>query len=315
MNWQTSLTDLGYGITEWGVDDFTGNVYIGVLSEDIADVNALIDGQQPYTLGRSAPAVMIEEGRYITLASNVQPGASLGNITLGAYGYYNGDKAIVTCGHGGHSVDDPFSFGNVSGYYEVRQCEHQQAGDYAIGILDGNPTMRHAFGTTGEAITGVAYSPVCGSYIRKYGKVAGIMDGKVFKLNADFHILTGTSNPLTITATGLTKVQVTSGSAAFGDSGGPCVTYTNGFCGVFNGFDLREGSTSEIEFFYFTTNSTLYAAGFRVFTQHVVSSWSTYDADWHYGYCSACSSIAREGHGAYWDETTIPYCTRCGYTA
>ena len=310
------LTELGYSVTNWGVDDFTGNVYIGVLSEDIAEVNALIDDQQTYALDDDMPTVMIEEGNYIVPAASVQPGGSMGNITLGAYGYYNGQKAIVTCGHGGHHTNDSFSFGNVSGTYVVQQCEDYQNGDYAIGIISNDFSLRHAFGTTGDAITGVAYSPVAGSYIRKFGKISGHMTGEVIRPNEIGHYLTDVSGQLTINVTGMTKVQAISGTTTFGDSGGPCITHTNGFCGVFGGFeDVWIGGDDYVTFFYFTPNSLLYAAGFSVYAEHRVSNWSSYDADWHYGYCGACNDTAREGHGAYWDETTIPYCTRCGYVA
>lgn len=305
------LTELGYSVTNWGVDDFTGNVYIGVLREDIAEVNALIDDQQTYALGDDMPTVMIEEGNYIVPAASVQPGGSMGNITLGAYGYYNGEKAIVTCGHGGHKNNYSFSFGNVSGTYAVQQYADNQNGDYAIGIINTDVSLKHAFGAGEGAITGVAYSPVVGSYIRKYGKESGLMTGEVVKTNDTCQFIAGQTGQIFMYVNGMTKVRAISGTTTEGDSGGPCITYTNGFCGVFSGYETEGG----IMFFYFTPNSLLSAAGFTVYTAHRVSSWPTYDANWHYGYCSACSGVVKEGHGAYWDETTIPYCTRCGYVA
>ena len=309
------LTELGFHVTNWGVDDLTGNVYIGVLSEEMTEVNSLIDDCQTYALGIDVPTVMIEEGSYITPAASVQPGGSMGNITLGAYGYYNGQKAIVTCGHGGHHTSSSFSFGNISGTYAVQQFSDYQSGDYAIGIISSDVSLRHSFGESNEAITGIAFSPVVGSYIRKYGKESGVMSGEVIRVNDTAQYITNVSGQLTVNVTGMTKVQAISGSTTFGDSGGPCITYTNGFCGVFGGFVTLTGDEGDVTFFYFTPNTTLRAAGFSVYKDHRVSSWPTYDADWHYGYCSACGHFVKEGHGAYWDETTIPYCTRCGYVA
>ena len=48
---------------------------------------------------------------------------------------------------------------------------------------------------------------------------------------------------------------------------------------------------------------------------HTATSWQPYDDDRHSGYCSSCQSTVYEYHWEYWDETTIPHCTRCGYVA
>lgn len=310
-NLAKDLIVLGYGITSWGVDDFTGSVSIDVLSEDLSEVRSLVEGQQTYAAGNNCPSIILKEGAYSQSAAGYQPGTSNGNILLGGYGYYNGNKAIVTCGHGGHSVGDTFSFGNVSGEYVVQQYEDEQIGDYAIGLINDNATLLHKFGNSDIAMTGFNYSPVAGSSIRAYRSNGSIVYGTVVDTDKRIQRLTGKSNPLYMYLLGMTEVRITSGSVTYGDSGAPCITYTDGFCGVLSGFS----NLGEVTYFQFTPNRLLRSVGFYVFAEPHNTSWQALNADQHYGFCSSCQEIVYERHDAYWDEAAIPHCTRCGYIA
>ena len=306
------LIELGYGITSWGVDDFTGSVAVEVLEEDLNEVRSMVEDQQTYAAGNSRPNIIFREGEYAQSAS--VPGTSNGNILLCAFGDYDGNEAIVTCGHGGPSVGESFTFGNVSGYYVVQQCSDDGTGDYAIGIITNNATLSHKFGNSNIAMTGYAYSPVVGSDIRAYRSNGSIVQGTV--LYKDFTAQTRIREQdgvREIDLKNMTVVVIDSGTVVYGDSGAPCITYTSSFCGVLSSFKDVDGTVTR---FYFTPNKVLRSAGFDVFAEHnTATSWQPYDDDRHYGYCSSCQSTVYEYHWEYWDETTIPHCTRCGYVA
>lgn len=305
------LIDLGYGITSWGVDDLTGSVSIGVLNEDLNEVTSLIDRQETYAMGDRFPNIILKEGNYSQAASVTNPGTSDGNIRFSAYGYYNGEKAIVTCGHGGHQVGSSFSFGDISGSYVVRQYQDEETGDYAIGLINRDVTLSHKVGNSGIVLNGFAYSPVVGSTIKVYKKDGTIAKGTVTEVDKRIQRLSGESSQLYIHLLGMTEVRITSGSIVNGDSGGPCLTYVDAFCGVLSGFSTLDNSAN---YFHYTPNRTLRNLGFYVYADsHDNLSWKPLNADSHYAYCSGCQQTRYESHGEYWDETTTPYCTRCGY--
>ena len=53
--------ELGYDVTEWYVDDATGNIVIGVLEKDLAAVSALMADRED-----NSPTIIIEKGAYVT---------------------------------------------------------------------------------------------------------------------------------------------------------------------------------------------------------------------------------------------------------
>lgn len=55
------LMELGYDVTEWYVDDATGNIVIGVLEKDLAAVSALMADRED-----NSPTIIIEKGAYVT---------------------------------------------------------------------------------------------------------------------------------------------------------------------------------------------------------------------------------------------------------
>lgn len=60
------LREQGCEVTHWYVDSITGNIVIGVMSDDVGLANVLIEEQQTYALGNTAPEIIIEEGAYTT---------------------------------------------------------------------------------------------------------------------------------------------------------------------------------------------------------------------------------------------------------
>ncbi len=98
------LKKQGIAVTFWYVEVETGNVIIGVLPADMDTATAKIAKMQ--NASPTDPKIIITEGGYSVPTSNstvvggsaIIIGAAL--MSAGTCGYYEGNNALVTCGHG-----------------------------------------------------------------------------------------------------------------------------------------------------------------------------------------------------------------------
>ena len=105
------LRGRGIEVTHWCVDAKTGNVEIGVMPNDMKEAEDITKDIQTYSQRSASPSIVIEAGSY-TLTSSENPllvggdeirsGSSY--LSSGVCGYYNGESALVTCGHGNTSI-------------------------------------------------------------------------------------------------------------------------------------------------------------------------------------------------------------------
>ena len=64
------LKEQGLGVTHWYVEVGTGDIIIGVVSDDIDPAAAKVSEIQKYTFRSSAPKIVIEEGGYTLTTSD-----------------------------------------------------------------------------------------------------------------------------------------------------------------------------------------------------------------------------------------------------
>ena len=186
-------------------------------------------------------------------------------LTLGACGFYNGDDAFVTCGHGSSGIGNIFelqSSNTTIGNIVEHQYSNNGYGDFAIVKITntsmsttnivGNPSNENEQFNITTSITRPAY----GTLVSKYGKNGGYAYGTVTNSNVSSVSMAtdGVNGPLTIK--GQVHFGLTYGSSINGDSGGPIFTTSGSFCGVVS----TAGSSS----FYFTPYQYIRNAGFNV---------------------------------------------------
>lgn len=76
------LKEQGLGVTHWYVEVETGDIIIGVVSDDIDSAAVMVSEIQKYTFRSSAPKIVIEEGEYTSAASDPVIGGN--TIVVGA---------------------------------------------------------------------------------------------------------------------------------------------------------------------------------------------------------------------------------------
>ena len=86
------LKELGLRVTHWYVEVETGNVIIGVVSNDIDSANVKVAEIQNYTFRSSTPKIVIEEGEYTSAATDPVIGGSA--IVIGT-----SSRSAGTCGY------------------------------------------------------------------------------------------------------------------------------------------------------------------------------------------------------------------------
>ena len=307
------LEELGYEVMHWYVDNITSQIVIGVLGDDVDSASMLIENQQSQAARSNlVPEVVIEEGNSTTTTSSdgIVGGAVLtmgsGTRSAGACGSYNGDYALVTCGHGSTSVGSTVKlYGTTIGTVSVVQYANGGYGDYSIVTLTSG-TISHKIGSSSDGYVtitkGTNLSPAVGTYVTKYGYKTGYSYGTVTATNVSINPATG------MTVYGMTKVSITTGDgSAGGDSGGPYLA-GGAFCGVHHG-NLKDDPLTV----YFTPYKYIKNTGFTAAGAHVCSSWSDAGASYHSGYCSICTATVYESHSDYWNALSGK-CTRCGRT-
>ena len=307
------LRERGIEVTHWCVDAKTGNVEIGVIPNDMKGAEDITKDIQAYSQRSSCPVIVIEEGAY-TLPSSGNPllvgGDEIksGNsyLSAGVCGYYNGESALVTCGHGDTSVGasvwlDSELIGTVAGI----QYADGESGDFSIIELSSGE-MSHKIGSSSNGyivITGGTYlNPAIGTYVTKYGKTTGYSYGTVTDTNVSIAPATD------MVVTGMTRASVFQGTGSLpGDSGGPYLV-GDAFCGVHHG-----QLTTDNAVVFFTPYSLISTDGFTALAEHDCLRWLDDGEYSHKGYCAICKDTVYEAHSKYWDSI-LGKCTRCGRT-
>lgn len=306
------LKKQGIEVTHWYVEVETGNIIIGVVSNDIDSADMKVSKIKSYSFRRSTPKIVIEEGEYTSTASDPVIGGSTivigtSSRSAGTCGYYDGSSALVTCGHGNTATGSAVRLnGTQIGTVVDVQYTNGQAGDYSIIELNDSALMSHKIGdTSGDLITitgGTYLCPAVGTYVTKYGYRTGYSYGTVTATNISISPATG------LTITGMTEVSITRGIGSEpGDSGGPYLA-GNAFCGVHHG-----NLTSDKTTVFFTPYSLISQGGFSAIGNHDFARWTDTGPATHSGYCSVCDETIYEAHAEHWNDI-YGMCIRCGRT-
>lgn len=315
------LMEQGIEVAHWYVEAKTGNIIIGVISEDIHSANQLVNQNQTYSLGSSYPQIIIEEGEYtqptetqstdnVTMFGGIELSVSENGNTAsrssGICGYYRGKRALVTCGHGIANVGSTIIAGGKEiGELVYKQYTAGELGDYAIIELNGNADFSHIIGNSTHGYTtvddGMYPYPAVGTIVTRYGAKSGYSYGTVVETNVSITPFGNSYDQVR----GLVKVSLLEGQSILGDSGGPYLV-GNAFCGVHHG-----SNNSNSNIMYFTPYSIIAQSGFTAVGAHTCTRWSNSDSSNHSGYCLICKDTVYEAHYKYWDDLEGK-CTRCG---
>ena len=198
-------------------------------------VNIIVSNEDDYVSPQAAPAAyeLSNEAR----ATNAYGGwfmkNSVGTVTAGFCGTYNGYAAVVSCGHDmtvgdtmsrvnayGTTLDS--SFGTVS----KKQYANRGYGDYSIVTLSGYAaTNKITYNGTNYSITGNQYSAPVGTTIYKIGYTTGLTSGSIQSNYSDME-----SSGESYAGMYIYGIIRTSASSASGDSGGPVfLAYSSGY--------------------------------------------------------------------------------------
>ncbi len=306
------LKKQGLKVTHWYVEAETGNVIIGVMPTDIESATVKVAEIQNYSFRNSDLKIVIEEGEYTSTASDptviggstIEIGTS--SRSAGTCGYYEGNNALVTCGHGNTTTGSAVRLnGTQIGTVVDVQYADEQAGDYSIIELD-SALMSHKIGSSSDGLItingGTYLSPAVGTYVTKYGYRTGYSYGTVTATNVS--ISPGTD----MTISGMTKVSISTGAGSVpGDSGGPYLV-GDAFCGVNHGHSSDDSTTV-----FFTPYSLILQGGFSAIGKHNCSEWTDTGPATHSGYCSICDETIYEAHSEHWNSF-YGRCIRCGRT-
>lgn len=306
------LKKQGIEVTHWYVEVETGNIIIGVVSNDIDSADKKVAEIKSRSFRSSTPQIVIEEGEYTSPASDPVIGGSKIQIetssrSAGTCGYYDGSSAMVTCGHGRTATGSAVKLNSSQiGTVVDVQYTNGQAGDYSIIELTREDLLSHKIGDSSDGLititSGTYLSPAVGTYVTKYGYKTGYSYGTVTATNVSLRPATD------MTITGMTRVSITSGDGSEGgDSGGPYLA-GNAFCGVHHGHLTSDKTTV-----FFTPYSLILQGGFTAIGNHDCTRWTDTSPSTHSSYCSVCDEIIYEAHAEHWNDF-YGKCIRCGRT-
>jgi len=216
------IEENGIVVTCYYVSVASNSIVLEAFEKDLCAVDEyVVEYKKKYGI-----TVEVNPGSYTTTDTTLDGGTGITNGTvsfsLGLCGTYSQYPAFVTCGHGGIAVDDTISIssgGSQVGNVEFVRYANGQYGDFSIVSVTGGYSVSHKIGNTLRGITvitqGTVSNPAVGTIVGKYGNTSGYAYGEItatgVTLNADGNI----------TIYGITEVELTSGSTASGDSGGP----------------------------------------------------------------------------------------------
>ncbi len=263
----------------YGIIEPLNSIVIDIEQSELSlfsyvEPDIILDGSTYYELNQYDIPVLLcpQDSTTVSPAYTLMGGSNILNattnkgLTLGACGYYNGNPAFVTCGHGSSGVGNIFKLTSSNrniGELLVHQYSNNGSGDYSIVSITGNSMeMTNLVGNPSDenqqwAIKTSINRPAYGTYVYKYGKNGGLAYGKV--TNAILSSVTIGSDGVngSVTIKNLAKCTLEYGTSISGDSGGPIFTGTGSFCGVVS---TGESNNS----FYFTPYQYINLAGFSV---------------------------------------------------
>lgn len=220
------------------------------------------------------------------------------SFTLAATGTYNGSNAFLSSGHS-LSTNDTVYYKSTSSAIGTVSKIVLGNGDFSIGTLNSSYTISHSAYTSSSSTilwNGTTTGLSVGDTVRRYGQASGYSYQKITALGQSLTV-SG------ITLSGVATAEITSGSHAAGDSGGPVWTEGLKFCGVHS----CARNSNEV---CFTPYNLISSSGFSICAKHN-GTWQDYNSTYHKKYCSICEKTIYEAHSAYYNSSTNK-CTRCG---
>lgn len=240
-NTSATLSAAGIGLSFAGINDEKNLVDIGVIPSDYRTAQAIIENddvlcKSPITIisaERQQPMVTVRGGDALVKSNGT------GISTIGFIGTYNGNNAILTCGHGNWDNNDLYwksvSSSRKLGPRVAYQYANNEAGDWSIIQVTTSqtltPTARWAsnsYYTVKRVDNRVAQNTT----VYNYGKNGGRCTHTVTNSNIDIY------HSATFVVKNMVQCSTTSGTVKNGDSGGPVYyTTTDGViaCGVLSG--------------------------------------------------------------------------------
>ncbi len=252
----------GEPIQSYSLREQENRVEIGVPEELLARLRE--DGY----VDRYAPVIRFTAGDTVNTRVSLKGGMAITNtnasisMTLSACGYYGGNNAIITCGHGGQAWLDPIQYGgSLIGYIESKQYSDYGYGDYSIiPASTGNHSISAKI--LSYTVTGWYNSLAVNTIVKFYGYATGSIGWGQVK---DTGAMVYTNDHIHIK--GVHKVDIDHGSVTNGDSGGPFFVTTSSstasYCGVLCGDYITEESQWIVVF-----TPCQYLSGFAVKYEH-----------------------------------------------
>lgn len=225
----------GVRVVSDGVDIIDNRYEIAVLKEDFDKV---------LTTYTNNSLVVFEEGTYAQASAQLIGGDRIynedtdGYMSIGICGTYNGNDAVLTCGHGNEKVG---VWSKRYPYIEYKTQSHrigqvvfQQAntdsnnygvsslGDFAIVDITSSDTITNDVWQGGQ-ITGTYSSVPVGTTVYKFGSRTGYAWGNVTSTSLRISYTDGLFTTYTVSGLYSIPLQNSSGTNAIngGDSGGP----------------------------------------------------------------------------------------------
>lgn len=248
-----ALTAAGIGLSFAGINDDKNLVEIGVIPSDYMAAQAVVESNE---LLCNAPVVIMSAERQQPMVT-VRGGDALvkssgtGISTIGFIGTYNGNNAILTCGHGNWDNNDLYWTGVSSsrrlGPRIAYQYANNEAGDWSIIQVTTSQTLTPTVRWTSSSyytVKGVDNRVAQNTTVYNYGKNGGRGTHTVTNSNTDIYHST------TFVVKNMVQCSTTSGTVKNGDSGGPVYyTTTDGViaCGVLSGASSTTMAFSPLE--------------------------------------------------------------------
>jgi len=188
--------------------------------------------------------IVYEQPGETEASTELYGGLALSGYTLGGCGTFQGEDAVVLCGHGLTEGDSIRFESNNRAFAEVviQQYASDENYDYAVATINSGATVTLSNKVKNNAnyttITSESsYLPAVGSTICSYGKTGGFGVGTVKAISSVLH-----DNRLGVSCYGLVRCEWNDGQAApgAGNSGGPIYT-GHVFHGTYTGSNDENG--------------------------------------------------------------------------
>lgn len=315
------LRNSGYLVSSYNVEQTENCIKVALSEEDfdrsLDDRIALIT-ESTYQIMFCAEPLARVQSTELVAGKGLKDSSPYSAFTLSACGIYKGKQVAVTAGH--CLPLDFMAFDKTTGKRIGRVVYNRFSngcfGDFAfinIGSSDFRPSHRvHYGGGSIQTFDACGYdTPAKGTRLKKFGTTTGLsQELKVINERKDATILDSNDNPVLIKA--LVETRIVIGNSFAGDSGGPYWVDKDG-ARIYYGVHCSAAKYPAEHRTLFTPYKALYAAGFRVFSDHRVESWHNYNSSVHSAYCTLCETTVYESHMNHLNPTGTK-CMRCGRT-